>query len=242
MSKDRISSKDVRSHYDQKAGAFAAKAPTMLWWEAIGKPAYKRNLSHLQRNASRLLALDMGTASGRVPQFLRDEIGIPEKNITGVELSSEQLAIAKTRLPGATLICGDASKVKLPKRKFDVVTSNMVWEFMDDDTLLKTLKNARQALKPGGTLFSITTHPDKMAIDSGLDKPGRFEIAFPWGGRGPNYYRTVGDFREIFGEAGLIIQKIENLQVSPRFRPLDPEKFDAFQKYPYIRLAIKAQR
>ena len=231
---------EVEKIYDKQAGDFAEHAPTLLWWKHVGVPAYDRNIGGFY-GRKEVKALDLGSASGRVPQLLIER-GIPPENIMGVEISGEQVAIARKRVPKATFIHGDITEVELPSNTFDLVTSNMVFEFLDPEGLTKAVKNAHGSLKSGGTLFFVTTHPDKMKKDSGLKKPGRFEVAFPWGGSGPNYYRTKEDFRSALEKSGFEIDKVEELGIPPEAEKDDPVKFEAFNKYKHIRLAVKSHK
>jgi len=228
--------------YNRDAKDFAAVAPTLLWWEALGKPTYKLRLQEICNPSTRLL--DLGTASARVPIFLCETFGVQPSNVTGIEISPEQVAIARQRLPGADIRCGDITDLTLdiPIGAYDLATSNMVFEFLDPPGLERALVLAHRSLKTGGNLFFITTHPEKMRMDSGLTEPGPFTIAFPWGGSGPNFFRTTEDFAEALQKAGFVIDSTEGLKIPPEARSLDPEKFDAFVKYPFIRLGVFAHK
>lgn len=240
MSKKEITSRVVEQTYDNQAKDFATLAPGLLWWETVGKPAYDRNLENFYHRDD-VKVLDLGTASARVPQYLITN-GIPAKNITGVELSLEQVKIARQRVPEATFIHGDITNVKLPVKYFDLVTSNMVFEFLDEQALDQALTNAYASLKPEGAIFFITTHPEKMRRDSGLDDPGSFEATFPWGGQGPNYYRTLDNFTSAVEKAGFKINNLEELAIPPDAKALNPKEYERYSAYPYIRLVVKAHK
>ena len=206
----------------------------------MGIPAYDRHL-HGFYHRSDIKVLDFGTGSARLPQHLTTH-GIPAENITGVELSEELVRIAKKNIPGATFIHGDITKVRLPPNYFDLITSNMVFEFLDENGLEQALTNAHKSLKPKGIILFITTHPDKMKTDSGLDTPGPFETTFPWGEKGPNYYRTLTDFTLASRKAGFEIEQIEELGIPPEAEKIDPKEYARYAAYPYIRLVVKARK
>lgn len=240
MNKDRLRPKEVSKLYEQQAESFAESAPRLLWWKFVGKPAFDRHLESLYGKEG-VRVLDLGTGSGRVPQHLIER-GIPPKNITGVEISPRLVEIARRTMPEVTFIEGDITEVELPPNSFDLVTSNMVFEFLDDDSLRRALANAARSLKPGGVLLYITTHPEKLRRDSGLERPGRFEATFPWGEKGPNYYRTLEDFVKLTEEAGLTIETTEELPIPPEAEKADPKEYERYARYPYIRLVVKARK
>lgn len=240
MSKDILPPDETRQVYDTQAETFAAKAPGLLWWDFIGKPAYDRHLSGFYGRRD-VQTLDLGTASARVPQYLIEH-GIPAENITGVELSPNQVAIARQRVPDATFIVGDITNVELPQDRFGLITSNMVFEFIDPEGLDRAFSIAYGASEPGGTLFYITTHPDKMKKDSGLSKPGRFETTFPWGEKGPNFFRTLEDFRSATTKAGFAIDSLEELQLPEAAGAVNPQEYARYTQYPHVRLAVRAHK
>ena len=118
----------------------------------------------------------------------------------------------------------------------------MVFEFLGPKELPLALKNAHHALKEKGVLFFITTHPDKMKATSGLEKPGPFIVQFPWGGEGPNYYRTREDFIKAVKEAGFNVENIEDLNLSLEAKKQDSAEYTRYHQYPNTRLTIKATK
>lgn len=237
--KPEVQMGDMGKLYDEQAPAFAEKAKGLVWWETIGKEAYNRHLGDEFYGRQNLEIADLGSASARVEEFLIDK-GIPAKSFTGVEISPDQVKIAQQRIPEAEFIVGDISEIKLPKGKFNLVFSNMVFEFLSPDKFVRTMENTAKALKPDGTLFYITTHPDKMKINSGLEEPGVFTVKFPWGGEGPNYYRTKEDFIKATEEAGFKIQALEDLNLPKEAEQIDPDEYKRYMQYPNTRLVIKA--
>jgi len=239
MSPEDTLAAENKQVYNRDADEFAKQAPDLIWWKYIGEPAYDK---HLQEHYNeRTIHLDLGTASARVPQYLIDN-GVNPENITGVELSPDQVKIARQRVPEAEFIVGDISKIQLPPEKFTLATSNMVYEFLTDNELDDSFTNTFDALESGGTFFFITTHPDKMKRDSGLTKPGKFITRFPWGTEGPNYYRTTENFIDAVEKAGFEINVVEELSIPPEAKDYDPQEYQRYASYPKVRLVIKATK
>lgn len=231
---------DMEELYNRQAVPFADRSSQLFWWVTIGEQAFDRHLGEFYGRKG-LQILDLGCASGRVELFLMER-GVAPQSFTGVELSPDQVAIARGRIPDATFVVGDITEVDLPPGKFGLAISNMVLEFLDPEQLAKALKNTFGWLRPGGVFFFITTHPAKMKATSGLGGSGVFTVPFPWGGEGSNYYRTVEDFREAVEGAGFVIEALEELNVPAESRDIDSEEYARYKQYPYIRLVVRATK
>ncbi|KKS74503.1 hypothetical protein A3J20_07160 [Candidatus Gottesmanbacteria bacterium RIFCSPLOWO2_02_FULL_42_29] len=231
---------DMGRLYDQQAVPFADRSGELVWWLTIGKPAFDRHLSSFY-NRSDLKILDLGCASGRIEAHLAGK-GIPLQSFTGIDISSDQIKIAQNRFPEVKFIVGDITNVQLPLQKFDLAISNMVLEFLNPDQLEQAMNNTFDSLKPKGTFFFITTHPDKMRVTSGLKKPGIFTVQFPWGSEGPNYYRTLEDFKQAIDKASFVVDVLEELNVPPEAKKIDPKEYARYKQYSNTRLIIKASK
>ncbi len=180
---------------------------------------------------------DQGSASGRVVKRLIDN-GIKPENITGVEISPDQVAIARKEIPQATFIVGDLATVNLEKNSFDAATQHMVGEHLDDETLAAVNNHTYNTLKPGGRYKVVLTHPSKTAISSGLTESGSFMTTFPWGGEGLNYHRTKEDLLKAYEDAGFVIDRIKDLKMPEEAKETHPEDFQKYQRYPYVRISL----
>ena len=107
MGKDRkndgVDLRNSAQVYDRDANAFRNRAPELLTYQYIVRPTLQKHLTKFfseGRNTKRVL--DVGSASGRNVYTLMDE-GFLAENILGVEISPEQVAIAKREIPDATL-------------------------------------------------------------------------------------------------------------------------------------------
>lgn len=96
--------------------------------------------------------LDLGCGRGRLTAML-SEAG----KATGVDLSAEAVAAARTRWPQVEWIAGDLFALDLPRGAFDAVVSQEVIEHVDDQP--RYLEIAAEALRPGG--FLVMTTPNR---------------------------------------------------------------------------------
>lgn len=97
-------------------------------------------------------------------------------SLTGVDLSSEYIAIAqelteRLGLRADHLVC-DLAHVPLPEGCFDWVICNSVLEHVDEDVL--ALQEMRRVLKPQGTLFLTVDCGDRLLIINFLDRLPRW--------------------------------------------------------------------
>jgi SAM-dependent methyltransferase len=177
------------------------------------------------------------------------ENGAQAINITGVEISPDQVEIAKQNIPNATFYVGDIRVFPLPSETFDVATSNMVWEFLDDEGLEAGFRNVHGSLKPGGKLVTITTHPNRYIGKHGVTEPGWVNTKGPWNSndeRFENWYRTVDRFTELAQEAGFTIAVLEEpfLEIPEDAPDEDKAKFEeSFDHFGFpARLVMVAQK
>jgi len=232
--------------YDRDAQAFAEQSSKLMTWKFIGSKALDKNLAEFYGRKD-IRVLDEGSASGRVVEHLIQN-GIPAENIDGVEISPEQVKIAITKNLGAHFKVGDLRKDVLPKNTYNVITRHMVDEHLDNQGLLEVSKNTLNALKPGGTLVVVFTHPDKITASSGINKEGWFETTFPWKGsngkfeKGQNYFRPTEVYMRILKEAGFVIDSVEDWKIPPEAEAVDKDQYEKYKKYGNIRLSVKAHK
>lgn len=241
---------DMGQTYDTFADAFA-EADKLPTWKYVGKLAMRKLLApHFSPTTT---FLDMGSASGRVEAGVLLPGGVPASNITGIEISPDQVAIARTRIPQATFVVGDISDPSLLLERsgtYDVVFSHMVFEHVSDEQFEQVCSNAYRLLKKGGVLAFVVTHPDKMTDLNGnmVTEDGPFITTAPWGGELHNWRRNIDKTHTHVREAGFEVESFEELPF-PSNAPegLDPEELEIFaahatkySRYPAIRLAVKA--
>ncbi len=243
-------SPDMGKVYDDFAKAFG-EADRLPTWRYVGKPAMESLLKPYFKPGVKFL--DMGSASGRVEAGVLLPGGVLPQDITGVEISPEQVEMARVRIPGATFVVGDISDPALLAEQsgtFDVVFSHMVFEHVDDVQFAQVCANARRLLKDGGVFAFVVTHPSKMTDMNGnrIEHYGAFKTTAPWGGVLDNWRRSEYQTTRAVEEAGFEIESSKNLSF-PDYLPdgVDPgdskdfdENLKKYSRYPAIRLAVKA--
>ncbi len=116
--------------------------------------------AELQDLAARLPAdasvLDVGCGAG-VPFTL----WLSERfRVTGVDLSAEQLALARQNVPRATFLQQDMTALDMPPQSFDAVTCFYALIHVPRERHAQVLSGFHRALKPGGYLMLITGNGD----------------------------------------------------------------------------------
>ena len=243
---------DMGKTYDEFADAFG-KADVLPTWRFVGKLAMGNILApFLYPGVS---FLDFGSASARVEAGVLLPHGVIASDITGVEISPDQVKMAQARIPEAHFLVGNVADPELLESQsasFDVVFSHMVFEHLSDEQLTQACENAHRLLKPGGTFAFVVTHPDKMTnVDGSLVKAyGPFETSAPWGGILHNWRRSVSDSVDTVQAAGFKVESVEEIEfpeeppagLSSDDMPIFAENRDKYRKYPAIRLAIVAKK
>lgn len=246
MNKKENISKDMAKTYNRDAQAFAEQSSQLMTWKFIGSKALDKNLAEFYGKKD-IKVLDEGSASGRIVEHLIQN-GIPAENIDGIEISPEQVKIAIAKNLGAHFKVGDLRKDALQKNIYDVITRHMVDEHLDNQDLLEVSKNTLNALKVGGTLVVIFTHPDKITASSGINKEGWFETTFPWKGpngefkKGQNYFRPVEVYIKILKKAGFLIDSVEDWKIPQEAEAENKDEYKKYKSYGNIRLAVKAHK
>ncbi len=96
--------------------------------------------------------LDLGTGTGVLPKRLYN----PNAEITGVDISPEQIAYAKAAAAEngwkIRYFAAPAERTGLPDRSFDTVTAAQCFWYFDRETMQTEL---RRLLKPGGRFIKI---------------------------------------------------------------------------------------
>ena len=238
----KIDARDSQQVYDRDAKDFADKAPSLLTYEFIGKPFILESLRRFVTVNPDTKALDVGSASGRIVELLISQ-GIKANNIMGVEISPNEVDIAKKRIPEAIFQVGDIVTFKLPSDTFDVVTSYMVWEFLDRDRLDKAFSNLNASMKPGGVLIYGTTHPGRYVGKYGVKDEGWVNTGGPWGGSFDNWYRTVEQFISQTEQAGFTIDQVQELDMPIEAAHAYPDRIKEFNSFGApVRLTVVAHK
>jgi ubiquinone/menaquinone biosynthesis C-methylase UbiE len=133
------------------------------WSAKATDPARERYLKvllkHLPKGAQ---VLDLGCGSGALATRRLSE----RFQITGVELSSRMVELARRNVPSATFVRADMASVEFPPELFDGVCAFYSLTHLPQEELLALLRRVARWLKPGGLFVA--------SMGSGED-PGSME-------------------------------------------------------------------
>jgi len=144
--------------------------------------------------------LDIGCGPGYVSAAAAQHAAIP----TGLDFSSEMIAIAKKMFPQIDFRQGDAQNLPFVDGSFDRVLANFALLHLSDPE--RACAEAFRVLKPGGKFgFTIwappTESPYAKIIDDAIQAYADLEVDLP---TGPPHYLFVGkeEFRQALERAG----------------------------------------
>jgi demethylmenaquinone methyltransferase/2-methoxy-6-polyprenyl-1,4-benzoquinol methylase len=96
--------------------------------------------------------VDLGSGTGRNDCLIAQKIG-PTGSILGLDISNEMLALSRKRCQSYPNIEFREQRIEMPlayQEEFDKVFISFVLHGFEDAQKLKIIRNAYQALKPGG--------------------------------------------------------------------------------------------
>ena len=96
--------------------------------------------------------VDLGSGTGRNDCLIAQKIG-PRGSILGLDISNEMLALSRKRCQSYPNIEFREERIETPlayQQEFDKVFISFVLHGFEDAQKLKIIRNAYQALKPGG--------------------------------------------------------------------------------------------
>jgi SAM-dependent methyltransferase len=145
--------------------------------------------------------------------------------VTGVDVSGDQLRLARRRAAGcgASLVQADASRLPFPDATFDAVVSLFAHTDLDDPG--RAAAEAARLLRPGGRLLDVGTHP--CFVQPFAERPAHGPIllhqgyrARGWHGHGPGFnagirprvganHLPLADLVNAFLGAGLTLRRLE---------------------------------
>jgi ubiquinone/menaquinone biosynthesis C-methylase UbiE len=144
----------VQAGYDELGPAFSE------WGARVeGDPA-ERFLDELAgRLPDGARVLDLGCGAGRVARHLADRF-----DVTGVDISEEQLRLARANAPGASFRHCDFTRLELPEGSFDAVTALYSFVHAPREEHAALLGRIARWLKPGGLFLASLSNaggPDR---------------------------------------------------------------------------------
>jgi ubiquinone/menaquinone biosynthesis C-methylase UbiE len=144
----------VQAGYDELGPAFSE------WGTRVeGDPA-ERFLDELAgRLPGGARVLDLGCGAGRVARRLSERF-----DVTGVDISEEQLRLARANAPEASFVHGDFTQIDLPDGSFDAVTALYSFVHVPREEHAGLLARIARWLKAGGLFLASLSHvggPDR---------------------------------------------------------------------------------
>ncbi len=142
----------IRERYARRTRVYQPWDP---WVYMTRQELERRIISLLSRRhmlpANGRTLLDVGCGTGSfLYMFIR--LGFSPEDLVGVELLEHRAAEATERLPAAvSVLTGDASRVNLPVKSFDIVFQSLMFSSVLDDSLQRALADRMWSLvSPGG--------------------------------------------------------------------------------------------
>lgn len=154
---ERVAAADLAERFEWR-GSYAAEAarrrrdmPATAWLSRVlrrlkgaGRPEAEPWLLHLvMRHARGGRLCDFGCGEGRLLRAAARRF-----EVTGIDVSPAQIAVARANLPGAELLVGPVTAQCLPRDHYDVVTLESYLEHEQEP--LSALRAALGALRTGG--------------------------------------------------------------------------------------------
>jgi cyclopropane fatty-acyl-phospholipid synthase-like methyltransferase len=130
--------------YDLVADEYEALESAETPW-----PRLKRVRAFAADLPQRSRVLDIGCGNG-IPATR--ELAL-EHVVTGVDISEEQTARAKSNVPAATFICGDARDVDLPTGAFDAIVALYLIDNIAREDYPALFRRLRELLRPNGRVL-----------------------------------------------------------------------------------------
>lgn len=169
------------------------------------------------------MILDLGCGSGRLLRTLRDE---GYSNVTGVDRSDEQLALART--VGVRVVDADALEyVERSKEAWDLILAIDLIEHLEKDEVLRLLDSARRGLRPQGRIVLQTLNGESPLVSAMRYADFTHETAFT--PRSLAWLLRLSKFEEI--------ESREMGPLPPRFGSRSAVRFVAWQA---LRACVRA--
>lgn len=142
--------------------------------------------------------LDIGCGTGMAAQ-LAAKLGA---NITGIDASEAELAIARERVPTGDFRCGDMEELPYEDASFDVVTGFSSFQFAEDP--VNALRQARRVVKSGGSVAMVAWgRPEDCEFASTLKAVMACLPPPPPGAKGTFALSEPGKMEALMKQAGL---------------------------------------
>lgn len=131
-------------------------------------------IRHIPSDKSSLL--DVGCGPGNIAAYFKQRL--PKLSITGIDIASEMLAIAKQKIPTGDFLCLDCRDVATLAQKFDVIILGFCLPYLDATDSQHLIEDAIEMLHPNGLLYISTMENDYAASAYRQSSTGEGEPLF----------------------------------------------------------------
>ena len=134
----------VEAGYDELAPRFGE------WAARVEGDPWERFLDELARRlAPRARVLDLGCGNGQKTACLANRF-----DVTGVDISEEQLRLARAEIPDATFLHADLAELEVPAESYDAVTAFYSISHVPRDEHAALFGKVARWLRPGGLFLA----------------------------------------------------------------------------------------
>ncbi len=220
----------------QKYAQFAEK---LFSWKYLEKPVIESHLKTLVVSHKRVL--DAGCGTGRSTSLLLN-LGFTKEHIVATDISSNMLEIAQSSLPRVKFIESDLLKLDFNDNSFDIILSNMVLHYLNQDDSRMIIKKFYNWLDHGGYLLFIVVHPFRFPANYSqyFDNEAKVEKT-PWGTTMEYYPKKISDYVNAVIESGFELLKVDEPQALVEGKVESSEEYTKYSSIP-TRLVIKAKK
>lgn len=189
-------------------------------------PQYGNSVAELIDRSRAKTAIDLGCGNGTLTAALKEK-GL---QVTGIDGSAEMIALARAEHPDIEFVQADATKFVVSE-PVDVVFSNAVFHWIDQEKQPQLLRHIADAVKPGGQLVfefggygcaeSIHAMLETVFAEYGYSYPRTF------------YFPTIGEYAPLVEQAGFCVRTALLFD-----RPTPQKGADGLENW--IRMFVKA--
>lgn len=160
---------------------------------------YGESVTELIDGDNNSMLLDLGCGNGALTKTLQDKGYI----VKGIDASKELLDIARKNYPGIEFIQADATNFSL-QEPVDVVFSNAVFHWIDQELQQSMLKCVYNALKENGQfVFEFGGYGNNQLIHGALAKIfSEYEYIYKM----PFYFPTISEYTTLLENTGFRVK------------------------------------
>lgn len=154
---------------------------------------------------SEIHILDVGCGTGRLLKFLSEK---GYKRLTGIDYVKECVEITQERVPQANCHIMDVINLQFPPESFDIcISCRTLQSLPTKEEKKKAIQQIITCLKKGGYLVLLEGNADRLTPHPDY-----------------NYYLNVEEWKSIFKEEQLIIERIQSVPLSTILMLIDKKQ------------------